>query len=134
MDLRVYTKEDVWQPEGMISVLKPDIIDIHPVTSEDEDHQVWLEDAEVLSDGNRNLLMQQCALATIWQRGLDPLEPDDGIRWAESLLGEVSAVALMQDIEYAVEDETTAVRVTFSTITGADGVPYLTYTLKEAVR
>ena len=133
MDLRVYTKEDVWQPEGLISVLKPDIIDIHPVTSEDEDHQVWLEDAEVLSDGNRNLTMQQCALATIWQRGLDPLEPDDGIRWAQALLGEVSAVALMQDIEYAVEDETTAVRVVFSTMTDADGNPYLTYTLKEAV-
>jgi len=133
MDLRVYTKEDVPQPDGMLSVLKPDIIDIYPVTSEDPDHQVWLENAETLQDGSRKLTMQQAALATIWQRGLDPLEPDDGIRWAQALLGEISAAALMQDIEYAVETETTALSVSFSTVTGADGNPYLTYTLKEAV-
>lgn len=133
MDLFVYTKEDVWQPEGLMHVLKPDIIDIHPVTSEDDEHQVWLEDAEVLADGSRKLTMQQAALATIWQRGLDPLEPDDGIRWAQALMGEISAVALMQDIEYAVETETTAVRVIFSTVRDADGNPYLSYTLKEAI-
>lgn len=133
MDLKVYTKEEVPQPDGALTVLKPNIIDIHPVITEDADHQTWLEDAEILTDDSRQLTMQQAALATIWQRGLDPLDKNDGIRWAEALLGEVSPTALMQDIEYAVEDETNAVRIVFSALTDADGTPYLSYTLKEAI-
>lgn len=131
MDIKVYQKEEVKQPQGTEYVFVPDVIDIVPYLDVDSGGNEVLKGAEILEDGSRELLEQECALATIKQRGLDPLDSEDGIQWSETLLGEVSVVQLMEDIQRAVAETTTSVSVVFNVITGADGRSYLTYTLKE---
>lgn len=79
----------------------------------------------------KELVEQQCALATIFQKGLDPLDLDDGIRWSEAILEEISCLQLIQDIIEAVEKVTTSVVVTFDTIEDAEGNSFLSYKLSE---
>lgn len=95
-------------------------------------HDVLLGCA-VLEDGTKDLLEQQCALATIWQKGLDPLDLEDGIRWSEAILGELSCLQLMQDIIEAVAKVTTSVKVVFDTIEDENGQQFLSYRLLEVV-
>ena len=175
MDLKVYRKEEVIQPDGTLNVLKPDIIDIYPemleVVSENQVHnEIWsldklqyladvkikdgkliinsdniiyengiiyikitenkLYNAQILEDDSEELLLQECALATIWQRGLDPVEPEDGIRWSQALLGEVNPLQLIEDINNAVENVTNSVIVEVGTVTSINGQEYLSFKLK----
>lgn len=74
---------------------------------------------------------QRCALATIWQQGLDPLDTDDGIRWSEAILEEISGLQLIQDIIDAVANVSTSVNVSFDVVEGDNGQSYLTYKLSE---
>lgn len=85
---------------------------------------------EVLDDG-RDLVEQECALATIFQRGLDPLDLNDGIRWSEAILEEISCLQLIQDIIEAVESVSSSIVVSFDTVTDSNGQTYLSYTLSE---
>lgn len=87
--------------------------------------------ALTLDDGYEELLEQECALATIWQRGLDPLDLEDGIRWSETLLGEINSLQLIQDITEAVANVTNTVSVVFDVVEDSKGNSLLTYTLKE---
>ena len=175
MDLKVYRKEEVIQPDGTLNVLKPDIIDIYPemleVVSENQvQDEIWsldklqyladvkikdgkliinsdniiyengiiyikitenkLYNAQILEDNSEELLLQECALATIWQRGLDPVEPEDGIRWSQALLGEVNPLQLIEDINNAVENVTNSVIVEVGTVTSINGQEYLSFKLK----
>ena len=84
-----------------------------------------------LDDSSEELLEQECALATIWQRGLDPLDLEDGIRWSETLLGEINSLQLIQDITEAVANVTNTVSVVFDVVEDSKGNNLLTYTLKE---
>lgn len=174
MDLKVYHKEEVYQPDGGKSVLKPDIIDIFPIMEEVESsgnikNNIWtlekllkiadvkivdnkliinsdsikyedgrlkihltedrLLNAEILEDDSKELTLQKCALATIFQRGLDPLDESDGIRWSQAFLEEINALQLMEDIVDAVANQTSTVVVSFDTVIGNDGREYLTYNL-----
>lgn len=86
---------------------------------------------ELLEDGTKDLTEQECSLATIFQRGLDPLDMNDGIRWSEAILGEISPVQLMDDITTAVEKTSDTMTVEFDTVTDANNQTYLTYSLKE---
>lgn len=176
MDVKVYKKEEVLQPQGAEYVYVPDVIDIIPelieVESEnDVRNHVWnletlkrvadvkvengkliinsdkvryengnlyvtltteeLITCETLEDGSRELLEQECSLATIWQRGLDPLDLEDGIRWSEAILEELSCLQLIQDIIEAVARVTTSVQVVFDTVEGENGQQYLSYRLLE---
>ena len=74
---------------------------------------------------------QQCALATIFQRGLDPLDLNDGIRWSETILEEISCLQLIQDIVEAVEKVSSSIVVTFDTVIDENGREYLSYVLSE---
>lgn len=175
MDLKVYRKEEVIQPDGTLNVLKPDIIDIYPemfeIVSENQvQNEIWsldklqyladvkikdgkliinsdniiyengiiyikitenkLYNAQILEDDSEELLLQECALATIWQRGLDPVEPEDGIRWSQALLGEVNPLQLIEDINNAVENVTNSVIVEVGTVTSINGQEYLSFKLK----
>lgn len=175
MDLKVYRKEEVIQPDGTLNILKPDIIDIYPemleVVSENQvQNEIWsldklqylaevkikdgkliinsdniiykngiiyikitenkLYNAQILEDDSEELLLQECALATIWQRGLDPVEPEDGIRWSQALLGEVNPLQLIEDINNAVENVTNSVAVEVGTVTSINGQEYLSFKLK----
>ena len=176
MDVKVYQKEEVLQPQGSEYVYVPNVIDIIPNIVEQESSRdvrshVWtleqlskvadveivngkliinsdnvryengnlyvtlmvdtLVSCEILEDDSRELLEQQCALATIWQRGLDPLDLEDGIRWSEAILEELSCLQLIQDIIDAVASVTSSVKVVFDTIEDDNGQQYLSYRLLE---
>lgn len=174
MDVKVYQKEEVLQPDGAEYVYVPNVIDIIPVTTEVEvtsaiRNNVWdldmlkkIADVSVVDNKliinsdkvryeNGNLyvtlmtdelltcelvedkeeLEQQCALATIYQKGQDPLDLEDGIRWSEAILEELSCLQLIQDIIDAVEKVSTSVVVTFDMIEGENGQSYLSYKLSE---
>ena len=151
MDLKVYRKEEVIQPDGILNVVKPDIIDIYPELIEtgkvnlvkDEilsldikyyaDKDISLSNASILEDNSEELLLQECALATIWQRGLDPVEPEDGIRWTQALLGEVNPLQLIEDVNNAVENVTNSVAVEVGTVTSVNGQEYLSFKLRMTV-
>lgn len=178
MDLKVYRKEEVMQPDGILNVVKPDIIDIYPelletgkvnlvkdgilsldilkyyadieikddkliINSDDiiyNDNVLYLKikgislsNASILEDGSEELLLQECALATIWQRGLDPVEPEDGIRWTQALLGEVNPLQLIEDVNNAVENVTNSVAVEVGTVTSINGQEYLSFKLRMTV-
>jgi hypothetical protein len=79
----------------------------------------------------RDELEQACALATIFQRGLDPLDLNDGIRWSQAILEELSVIQLIQDITEAVGKVTTSVKVVFDTVEDEKGNQYLSYKLLE---
>ena len=132
MDVKVYKKEEVRQPSGTEYVYVPDVIDIIPniVTNTDTGEEI-ITGAVELEYGSKELLEQECAIATIKQKGLDPLDKEDGIQWSETLLGEVNVIQLMEDIQSAIEQTTTSVVVVFDTVTDSEGRSYLTYTLKE---
>jgi hypothetical protein len=176
MDIKVYKKEEVLQPQGAEYVYVPDVIDIIPElveveSTDDVKNHVWnletlkrvadvkvengkliinsdkvryengnlyvtltteeLLTCETLEDDSRELLEQECSLATIWQRGLDPLDLEDGIRWSEAILEELSCLQLIQDIIEAVAKVTTSVQVVFDTVEGENGQQYLSYRLLE---
>lgn len=134
MDVKVYKKEEVLQPSGTEYVYVPDVIDIIPdiVTNPDTGEEI-ITGAVELEDGSKDLLEQECAIATIKQKGLDPLDKEDGIQWSETLLGEVNVIQLMEDIQSAVEQTTTSVVVVFDTVTDSEGRSYLTYNLQEVI-
>lgn len=130
MDAKVYKKETVYyDKEREVPVL--DVIDFMPVFTEDGDSEK-LTNIQILEDADKGLVEQQCALATIWQRGLDPLDSNSGVQWAEVMLGEINAIQIMEQIVSAVENVASNMQVVFDTLTNEDGEEYLTYSI-EAV-
>lgn len=129
MDVKVYKKEAVRQPNGTEYVIVPNVIDIIPEISVSEDGTELIANAKILTT-EEEIIEQACALATIWQKGLDPIDSEIGVRWSEALLEEINAVQLMEDITNAVSEVTPSVTVVFDTVTDANGTSYLKYTLK----
>ena len=129
MDVKVYKKETVRQPNGTEYVIVPNVIDIIPEISVSEDGTELLANAKILTT-EEEIIEQACALATIWQKGLDPIDSEIGVRWSEALLEEINVVQLMEDITNAVSEVTPSVTVVFDTVTDANGTSYLKYTLK----
>lgn len=129
MDVKVYEKEEVKQPSGTEYVYVPNVIDIIPVIDTDSLGNETLSNAKLLEEDDV-VIEQMCGLATIWQRGLDPLDVDNGIRWSEAILEEINIVQLMEDITNAVAEVTPAVTVVFDTVTTESGSTVLKYTLK----
>ena len=176
MDVKVYKKEEVLQPEGSEQVYVPNVIDIIPTVVEAEStgdirNHVWklkqlkniadvsivdgkliinsdkvryengslyvtlteeqIIGCEIVDDDTHDALEQACALATIWQRGLDPLDLNSGVRWSEVILEELSCLQLIQDIMEAVANVSSSVKVVFDTVEGENGQQYLSYKLLE---
>lgn len=129
MDLKVYEKETVSQPHGTENVYVPNIIDLIPEVQTDSSGNEIITNASIL-DKNNDIIEQMCGLSTIWQRGLDPLDLEDGVRWSESLLEEINVIQLMEDLTNAVAQVTPTVNVVFDTVVGENGQTYLKYTLK----
>ena len=129
MDVKVYKKEAVKQPSGTSYAISPNIIDLYPTITKDENENEIISGVEALTDEDA-LVEQACAMATIWQKGLDPLDLEEGIRWSEAILEEINVVQLMEDITNAVAEITPTVEVVFNTVTDDNGNSYLQYTLK----
>lgn len=133
MDLKVYKKENVLQPNGTSEdVYVPDTIDIYPVLLSEESGKEILKNAEILDDTDNfeELIEQAVALSTIWQRGLDPLELNDGNRWSELYLGEINVVQIMEDLTNSVESVSHSVSIDFDTISDSEGNSYFSYKIK----
>lgn len=133
MDLKVYKKENVLQPNGISEdVYVPDTIDIYPVLLSEESGKEILKNAEILDDTDNfeELIEQAVALSTIWQRGLDPLELNDGNRWSELYLGEINVVQIMEDLTNSVESVSHSVSIDFDTISDSEGNSYFSYKIK----
>lgn len=131
MDAKVYKKETIKQPQGDEDIYVPSVIDFVPVLKEDSD-TVYLDNITILESEN-DLLEQAGVLATIWQRGLDPLDLEDGNRWSELMLGEVNIVQIMQDLTSSVASVSTTVTVDFDTVTDAQGNSFFSYSVKVVV-
>lgn len=132
MDLKVYKKETVSQPSGAEDIYVPSVIDIYPIIDESSGTKV-LTGAEILSEINgqtQECVEQACSLATIWQRGLDPLDLTDGNRWSELYLNEINVIQIMEDLTASVENVSPSVTIEFDTVEGADGKTYFSYKLK----
>jgi len=132
MDFKVYTKEEVKQPDGNEYYYVPNIIDIEPQIELDENNNEIITGCTVFTD-EKDLIEQECALATIWQRGLDPVSPEVGVRWSEVILGEINVVQLMEDLREAVAEVTLNIVIIFDAVTAQDGTSVLQYTLQAVV-
>lgn len=131
MDFKVYTKEEVLQPQGTQSIISPNIIDIYPIITQKDGIEV-LSDVQIITD-EKDILEQAVALSTIWQKGQDPLDLEQGVRWSEALLSEINVLQLMEDITNAVSSVTPSVAVSFDTAEDENGNSYLKYTLSAGV-
>lgn len=125
----VYRKETAAQPgkDGQ-DYYVPDIIDLKPVITE-ADGQEYVSSA-LLADDDKSITEQACVLASIWQRGNDPVSPLVGVRWSEAILGEVTSAQVMEDIREAVAAETLNVAVSFSSVQTSDGREVMAYEFK----
>jgi hypothetical protein len=115
------------QPDGPVEVLVDNVCDIYPVFGNNprydgqdiyigqdkisvQDRKDIIMDVEILDD-DRAELLDRAMFALLKQRGSDPVEPEDGIQWAEALIGEVPSPVIVRQISTAVSEEGPGVRV-----------------------
>ena len=133
MDFKVSRKETRYQREGAVEVLMNNIFDLYPIFGDDprfdgqdiyvgqdritepEDRANIVMDTEILDDA-RDEILDRSMFALVKQRGADPTELDDGIQWAEAVLGEVSAPVLIQQANASVTAEGPGTRITPSVV------------------
>ena len=133
-------KNNIWSLKQLKTIADVDVVDGKLIINSDKvkyengNLYVTLTEEQIIGceiiEEDNDIIEQACALATIWQKGLDPLDREVGIRWSEALLDEINVVQLMEDITNAVAEITPTVTVVFDTVTDANGNQYLKYTLK----
>ena len=133
-------RNNTWSLEQLKTIADVDVVDGKLIINSDKvkyengNLYVTLTEEQIIGceiiEEDNDIIEQACALATIWQKGLDPLDKEVGIRWSEALLDEINVVQLMEDITNAVAEITPTVTVVFDTVTDANGNQYLKYTLK----
>ena len=126
MDFKVSRKETRIFRTGPVEVLMDNVFDLYPVFGNNpkyagqeinvgqdlisgQDRENIIMDVEMLDD-DRAELLDRAMWAIIKQRGGDPVEPDDGIQWAEALMEEVSAPIIIQQVHKSVSEEGPGVR------------------------
>jgi hypothetical protein len=151
MDVLVSRKEARLQPEGAMMALVDNIFDLFPVYANDsrvqdnqalqdylatvseQDRENLIVDVEILDDP-RDELLDRAMFALVKQRGMDPLEPSDGIQWSEYLLGEAPAPVILQEIAMSVGKEGPGVRAVPKTVQhGESSYTVFTIMLTNAV-
>ena len=134
-------RNHVWTLEQLKRVAEVSVVDNKLVINSDNVHYengnlyVTLTEEQIIGCDEvdeKTELEQQCALATIFQKGLDPLDINDGIRWSEAVLEEISALQLIQDIIEAVANVSSSVQVLFDTVEDDNGNSFLSYKIVEA--
>lgn len=115
MDVKVSRKEKRYQPNGEgVEVLVDNIFDLYPVYG-NKVNPNQITDVEILDDPQEELL-DRAMFAVVKQRGADPCDPEDGNRWAQAMLGEISGVLVIDDIYNSVAVEGPGVRVATETV------------------
>jgi hypothetical protein len=75
--------------------------------------------------------LQQAALfASVKQKGSDPLNSEDGVQWAELMLGEISTGAIIVQVKSAVRDVSVNCDVAFTAESDESGNTFLSYQLQ----
>lgn len=132
MDFKVSRKERRVYKDGPAEVLMDNSCDIFPIFGNDTrydnqdifisqnritgtDRENMIMDVEILDD-DRAELLDRAMFAVMKQRGIDPVEPDDGIQWAEAVIGEVPPPTIMQQAQRAVSEEGPGVQATSYTV------------------
>lgn len=115
MDFKVSRKEKRWQPDGSgVEVLVDNVFDLYPVYGNSINRNM-ITDVEML-DGDEEELLDRAMFAVVKQKGADPVDVEDGNRWAQAIIGEVSGVTVMDDVYKSVAVEGPGVRVATETI------------------
>lgn len=115
MDFKVSRKEKRWQPDGSgVEVLVDNVFDLYPVYGNSINRNM-ITDVEML-DGDEEELLDRAMFAVVKQKGADPVDIEDGNRWAQAIIGEVSGVTVMDDVYKSVAVEGPGVRVATETI------------------
>jgi len=115
MDIKVSQKEQMMQPNGLVDVVTSGINDFFLIEGIDVNEQIWIEDVEIIDDFLEEE-KDRTVFAVIRQRGQDPMAPNEGVQWAESMMSEIPIPLLMQQITDAALAESTYVNVNFETI------------------
>jgi hypothetical protein len=129
MDLKVSRRERRYQPDGPVEVLVDNTCDLYPVF--DPDDEDLIVDVEFLDDDQAELL-DRAMFAIVKQRGLDPLEPGDGIQWAEYAMGDVAAPTILQQVATAAGREGPGVQVVPETVYSG-GTAYTAFHVNLAI-
>jgi hypothetical protein len=132
MDVKVSRKETRLQPEGPVEMLVDNIFDLYLICADDtryEGQDIYIEQDRVSEhdrkniimdietiDGDRAELLDRAMWAIVKQRGMDPVEPGDGVQWAEAVIGEVIAPVIIQQVHASVSEEGPGVRAVPGTI------------------
>lgn len=115
MDFKVSRKEKRWQPDGTgVEVLVDNIFDLYPVYGNAINKNL-ITDVEILDDAREELL-DRAMFAVVKQKGADPVDIDDGNRWAQTMIGEISSVSVLDDVFKSVAVEGPGVRVATETV------------------
>jgi hypothetical protein len=126
MDVKVSRKENRMLPDGPKEVLVDNVFDLYPVFGDDPfydgldnisdlDRKNMIMDVEIL-EGDRVELLDRAMFALVKQRGMDPVEPQDGVQWAEAVIGEVIAPVIIQQVHTSVSEEGPGVRAVPGTV------------------
>jgi hypothetical protein len=132
MDVKVSRKEARMQPEGPVEVLVDNIFDLYPIYGDDprydgqdlyighdrvseRERKNIIMDVETL-DGARVELLDRAMFALVKQRGMDPVEPQDGVQWSQAVIGEVIAPVIVQQVHLSVSEEGPGVRAVPGTV------------------
>jgi hypothetical protein len=126
VDFKVSRRERRFQPDGPVEVLMDNTCELYPIF--DENDEDLIVDVEILDD-DRTERLDRAMFAAVKQRGLDPLDPGDGVQWAEHAMGEVAAPVILQQVGAAVGREGPGVHVAPDTVYVGD-VAYTTFTIK----
>jgi len=126
VDFKVSRKERRWQPDGPVDMLVDNICDLYPIFASDprynnqdiqmgqdtvtyQDRENIIMDVEIL-DNDKAELLDRAMFALMKQRGNDPVEPGDGVQWAEAVIGEIPATIILQQAHSSVSEEGPGVR------------------------
>lgn len=115
MDIRISQKEEMMQPQGMVDVVVDGINDFFLIEETDEFGQKWITDVETIDEFLEEE-KDRVIFAVIRQRGQDPINPFEGIQWAESLMNEIPVPLLLQQITDAAVNESQYISISFDTI------------------
>lgn len=107
MDIKVSRKETRLQPDGAEEVLRSNIFDVYPIYGSFDTNLIT--DVEIL-DGDPEELLDRAMFAIVKQRGLDPVDLESGVQWAEAVIGEVPPEAILQQVQFEVQSEGPRVR------------------------
>ena len=108
MDFKVSRKEMRILPEGTYDVLVDNVCDLYPIFDPEDD--CLITDVETLED-EREELLDRSMFSILKQRGNDPVEPEDGLQWAEAIMGDVLPQTIVQQAHQAVSKEGPGVKV-----------------------